>query len=286
MNTFRFPIRLILFFLLLSAPQFLSAQEGRDSTRVILDNTLIQPKGSFQFVPLELFPEKKTELPSYSSKLLEFPRNFTRKGEIRMPYQTNPAPLHRGDYRTGGVMKQFAHGAVFGSGGQTTLPGIGLFNNATIGYLHNFNDKWALELSANAMKINMTHITGQTFGTSGALLYRANERVSFKFFGTYDIGKSYGINTSSYGGTMSVDMSERFGMEMGAQRYYNSMRGHWETVPIVIPYFRVGNSKTKLGLDVGGIIYEILRETVFDKRGGGGGGGPTIAPPRLSLPIR
>ena len=43
----------------------------------------------------------------------------------------------------------------------------------------------------------------------------------------------------------------------------------------------------KLGLDVGGIIYEILRSAVFDNRGGGDfGGGPTIRPPKFSFPIK
>ena len=42
-----------------------------------------------------------------------------------------------------------------------------------------------------------------------------------------------------------------------------------------------------LGLDVGGIMYEILRNVVFDKRGGGDfGGGPTIRPPKFSFPIK
>ena len=89
------------------------------------------------------------------------------------------------------------------------------------------------------------------------------------------------MNTHRYGATMSVDMSDRFSMEVGAQRYYNAMRGRWETVPIVIPYYRF--EKFKLGLDVGGLIYEILREAVFDKQNSSG---PTLAPPRFSIPIR
>ena len=65
---------------------------------------------------------------------------------------------------------------------------------------------------------------------------------------------------------MSLDMSERFGMEVGVQRYYDAYRGRWETVPVVIPYYNF--DKFKLSLDVGGILYEILRNTVFDNRGG------------------
>ena len=78
----------------------------------------------------------------------------------------------------------------------------------------------------------MSHITGQAFSTSGAFLYHPSDRVTLKVFGSYDIGNSYGMSTHSYGATMSVDMSDRFGMEMGVQRYYDAMSGRWETVPV------------------------------------------------------
>ena len=71
-------------------------------------------------------------------------------------------------------------------------------------------------------------------------------------------------------------------MEFGVRRYYDTMRGRWETIPVVIPYFNIDD--LKLGLDVGGILYEILRNAMFDKKGWSGN--PTIAPPRFPLPIR
>ena len=89
------------------------------------------------------------------------------------------------------------------------------------------------------------------------------------------------MSTNVYGASMSFDMSERFGMEVGVQRYYDAMRGRWETVPIVIPYYRF--EKFTLGLDVGGLVYELLRDLVFDKRDNSG---PTIMPPRTPIPIR
>ena len=285
-NTSRLPVHLILFLLLISVPQLLFAQKEGDSTRIALDGLLTTPESQFQFAPLELnlFPKKTTQSPFYSPKQKNYLHEFSLKKVIRLPYQVNPSPRFQGDYRTGGVLKQFAHGEVFGSGGQATVPGIGLFNNASVGYRHQFNQKLALQMSVNAMKVNMSHITGQAFSTSGALLYNLSDGVTFKLFGSYDIGNSYGMSTNSYGATVSFDLSERFSMEMGAQRYYNSMRGRWETAPVVIPTFRIG--KSQIGFDVGGLIYEILRETVFEKRGSGGGGGATVAPPRLNLPIR
>lgn len=276
------PNSLGIIFLFISGLQLLSAQE--DSARFTLDSMLIKPKAAFQLPSVNLLPEK-TVYPLINPIQLGDLPSFSLKEELRIPYHINPSPLFRGDYSTGGVLRQFPHGAVFGSGSQTSLPGIGRFNNASLGYQHIFNDRLSLQLRANAMKINMSHITGQAFSTAGRLTYRASDRVAFNVFGSYDIGNSYGMSTNSYGATMSLDMSERFGMEVGAQRYYDAMRGGWQTVPVVIPYYRF--EKFKLGLDVGGIMYEILRNVVFDKRGGGDfGGGPTIRPPKFSFPIK
>ena len=276
-----FTIRLGLISLLISAPQLLCAQELNDSTRITLDGLSPMPKGILQVAPIKLSPKKTILNPLYSSKKLSGQMtDFTLKDEIRLPYQVNPSLLFKGDYRTSGIFKQFPHGALFGSGGQTSMAGIGRFNNATFGYQHIFSDKLSLEARVNAMKINMSHITGQAFSTSGTFFYRPSERVTLKFFGSYDIGNSYGMSSHNYGATMAFDMTERFGMEMGVQRYYDAMRGRWETVPVVIPYYRF--EKFNLGMDVGGILFEILRQTVFEKRGGGS---TTIAPPRLSIPV-
>ena len=232
-----------------------------------------------------MFPEKSTTYSLYSPGQLEHIPRFSLKRDISLPYQTNPSLLFRGDYSTGGVLHQFDHGALFGSGSQTSMAGIGRFNRASLGYQHIFNEQFELQVRANALKVNMSHITGQAFSTSGAFLYHPSDHVTFKVFGSYDIGNSYGMSTHSYGATMSVDMSDRFGMEMGVQRYYDAMSGRWETVPVMIPYYHF--DKFTLGLDVGGIIYEILRNAVFDKnRGIGGPSGPTIGPPRMHIPIR
>ena len=255
------PIHWGILILLIFIPQLLSAQENNDSIRIARDSVSMEPESVLQRSTLEIFPEKSTTYSLYPARQSEHMPRFSLKRDISLPYQTNPSLLFRGDYRTDGILHQFAHGAV---------------------YQHIFNEQFELQVRANAMKINMSHITGQAFSTSGAFLYHPSDRVTFKVFGSYDIGNSYGMSTHSYGATMSVDMSDRFGMEMGVQRYYDAMSGRWETVPVMIPYYHF--NKFTLGLDVGGILYEILRDVVFDKNRGIGG--PTIGPPRMHIPIR
>lgn len=280
------PIHIGWWLLLVSVPQLLSAQEYSDSKHTVRDSVSIKPESTFQLSPSDLFSKEIHTPPLYPAKsdpagsLGKF-QVTPREGAILLPYQTNPSLLFRGDYSTGGIWKQFPHGTLSGSGKQTSVPGIGRINNASLSYQHAFNQQLALQLSVDAMKMNKAHFTGQAFSTSGALLYRPAERVALKLFGTYDIGDPYGMSTHSYGATVAFDMSERFSLEMGVQRYYDAMRGRWETVPVMIPSYRF--EKFTLGLDIGGILYEILRSTVFDNQRSGS---PTITPPRFSIPIR
>ncbi len=273
-------IRLGVLFLLMYVPQALSAQE--DSVRIIREREQINPIDSFlPSSPVGLSSEEFDLPPSQPADEIGKPRNISLERALYLPYYTNPSPLFKGDYSTDGVIKRFPHGVLFGAGGQTSIPGIGRFNDASIGYRHAFNEKWMLELGANAMKINMDHITGQAFSTSGTLFYRPSERVTFKVFGSYDIGNTYGMGSKHYGASIAFDMSERFGMEVGVQRYYDARSGRWETSPVVIPYYRF--NKFTLGVDVGGIVHEILRNVVFDNKPRNN---PTFGPPRFPIPIR
>lgn len=200
---------------------------------------------------------------------------FSGEGMPVIPYYTDPSPMFRGDYRTGGVLFAAPGSVLYASGEQYTLPGIGRFNEASFGYGQQLHPRLLFRLDVSTTKVNMTHAVGQAFVTSGRLTYLLSDRVALNTFGAYAPGLTYGIYTHLYGGSVSFDVTDRFGMEVGVQRYYNSLRG-WETVPMVIPSYRF--DRFKLEMDVGGMLYQILRSSVFGKRERGG---PTIAPPRF-----
>lgn len=193
------------------------------------------------------------------------------------PYYTNPSPLFHGDFSTGGILYALPRRAFYGAGSQTTLPGIGVMNDALLGYTHRLNDALTFQIDLSATKMNMPFAVGQTFGTSGSLRYQVSDRVAFRVFGGYAVGHAYGLKSSHYGATMQVSMSDRFSMEMGVQRYYNSMSGRWETVPVVIPSYRF--NKATIGMDVGGLLYQLLHKVAFGREGMRMGN-PTIGPPR------
>lgn len=122
------PIRLGIFLLLYFVPQSLSAQENNDSTHILRNGASITPDDVLKQANINLFPEKSTTYSLYSPGQLEHIPRFSLKRDISLPYQTNPSLLFRGDYSTSGVLHQFDHGALFGSGSQTSMAGIGRFS--------------------------------------------------------------------------------------------------------------------------------------------------------------
>ncbi|MDE6799482.1 MAG: hypothetical protein K2P62_04310 [Phocaeicola sp.] len=266
--------------LLVFLPSVATAQE--DVKRVAGDSLRTGTAGEagIEFVSSDVgfvLPDKEAVCPSdgrlpVSDSLF----HLSLKKPLVPSYYINPSPLLRGDYNTGGILLRREKGAFYGAGGQATLPGIGIMNEASLGYVHQFNDQWSMQVGVDALKMNMPFAVGQSLGTSGVLMYRPSERIAFKVFGSYYRGSSYGMQSHSYGGSLTVGMSDRFSMEMGVRRHYNPLRGGWETVPIVAPCYKF--DKFDLGIDLGGILYELLHKVVIDKNRMNRGN-PTIGPP-------
>ena len=174
------------------------------------------------------------------------------------PIITNKNLMFLGDYNAGGLL--FPN--IYAAGSQESIPGIGVINKASFTYFTRLNQYFDIQASVGAAKYNINRV-GNAFDVSGMLTYHASDVLSFSVFGSYAGRTPFGIFDRRYGGTMGYKVSDKFRMEMGVQRVYDPYRGRWETVPIFIPSLKVG--KVELGLDVGGLVYEILRECVFDK---------------------
>lgn len=268
-------IRLILFGLAIACASEVWAQE--DSVRLPKDSTLLQGKS-------KLFPSMKPTIsedkPYYfpmAEPMRPLPK-FTlpkREPDLRLPYQENPSPMFKGDFSTGGPMAKWRTGMLDAKGNQITMPGLGRLNEAAFGFQQELNDRLALQATVNAIKLNMAYFTTQSFSLSGALVYRAQDHLWFTAFGSVSAGGFPNLSPYSYGGTMGFDITDRFSLELGVQRYYDATTGHWGMRPIVMPGYRFNNG-FKLELDVGPIIYEVIRSIVIDHKDRGGG--PTIRP--------
>ena len=269
-------LRPLLCILLLAGGVHVFAQQ-EDSLRVRRDSVPMVGKGHMLVSPDSL-SSVNAELPVIRHLPVRTPsssRLNLSQGPVA-PYSINPSPMFRGDYSTSGVWRRAGGGYLVGMGSQTSVPGIGRFNAAAFGWQKQLNDRLQLQLMADALKMNTAHFTGQSFGLSGQMVYQAQDRLYFRAFGGVDFGNFQGRPAYGVGGTMGIGFTERFGVELGAQSYYNSLTGRWEVLPVVAPYYKF--DKFKLQLDVGPILFEIIRGIIQDHRDGGRREGPTIMP--------
>lgn len=274
--------------LLLMTMLALNSWAQEDTLRVVHDSLqTFSAQGEASTVPFQVSVDERLDasfpqpLPSDSSIRFSF-----QKPSLILPYHTNPSPLFKGDYSTSGILFARPYGALIGAGSQTSLPGIGRSNDASLTYVHSLGSRWTFSVGMDVNKMHMNHFTGQSFGASGTLTYRASDRLAFNVFGGYNSGYVPGRQSYRYGGTVAWDMTDRFGMEVGVQRYYNPLYGRWETVPIAIPTYKFNNG-AKIGFDVGGMLYEIFRSASFNSSvKNGNRPNPTIVPERPRIEIR
>ena len=273
--------------LLLMGLLVLNGWAQEDTLRIIRDSLQMKPQGEALVSPIQTSAHERVDVPVSSSLPFDSSSlrlNLTRPSLI-IPYATNPSPLFLGDYSTSGILFAHRNGALVGAGGQTSIPGIGRSNDASLMYIHSLGSQWSFSVRLDANKMHMNHFTGQAFGASGTLSYQATDRLVFNVFGGYNSGYVPGRQSYRYGGTVAWDITERFGMEMGVQRYYNPLRGGWETVPIATPYYKFNNG-AKMGFDVGGLLYQIFHSVSFkNSMNSGARPNPTIVPqgPRIEI---
>lgn len=233
------------------------SQEIMFSDRMLINNNKI----NLSFSPSDIFNINGYNKPSLPIFTPDIPRiTYSFKPEYYPNFYVDKSSLHKGEYNVYGPIKRNRHGILYGTGQQNNLIGIGTVNNATIGYMHSINDKLSINMQLNAVKAVFPYYNNQSFGTSGSISYRLNDNIKFNAFGSYYITTSSPLRMYDYGASMSFDVTERFGTEMGIRRHYNSMYGKWETIPIVMPYYKF--NKIDLGIDVGGILYEVLNNWI------------------------
>lgn len=237
----------------------LHAQHGieRDTVRLRKDSLVSIPhKESISYgKAVNTLNPKEYEVHKPSGKVSGMNVDFKLYRPFYVPlYYTNPSPMFYGDYSTAGRILP----SLYGTGSQSTLPGLGRINRISFMYGWS-NDYFDVQAGVSATKYSLPYSVGQSFGAFGTLLYHPRERFHIKLFGSYSPDSRYGFNGTSYGTTVGYDVTDRFGVEVGVQRYYESQRG-WQTAPIAIPYYKF--NKLKFGIDMGGLLYEGIRNAV------------------------
>lgn len=204
------------------------------------------------------------------------------------------SPLHQGEYYTNGLIHQFSSNDIlWGSGGQNNLIGFGEINYGNVIYQKQLNGRLLIGAHLSAVTIRAPHMATNTFEGGINLSYQITDKLAFHAFGNYTFGETPPImgtlyTNSSFGGYFSIEMSERFGLGLGAQRYYDPTVGNWSTAPIVVPYYKI-NKKITIGMDIGGLIQELIKNAInkgSEENTTGGKFQGTIMPPKQRIPIR
>lgn len=191
---------------------------------------------------------------------------------------------------TPGVIASWGSGGIIGNTGMESMPGLMGKESGRITLVQHFG-RFSVTAYGSAEKYGYYNGLDRTVGFGGSISYRASDRVSITMFGSYysplrsPQGAVAGyVSVPRIGGYIDYSFNEHWGVEVGAQSYRSSHNGHWNTQPIVAPYYRI-NKHTKIGMDVGGILYNILYN---NNRGGNrhNRSNPTIPIPRMgTLPV-
>lgn len=168
-------------------------------------------------------------------------------------------------------------GPLSGFGGQAVYPGMMDVRSA---YLSLSGSVGMLDLNlwGEASQIGWFRNYSRRFGYGLNARLNFTERLSMTLFGTY-YTPMHGLSpamagfftTSRVGGYLSYDLSDHWGISVGAQTMRSDFDSRWRMQPIVMPYYRV-NKHVTVEVDLGGILYNAFIDN--------GSRNPTIRPPR------
>lgn len=182
-------------------------------------------------------------------------------------------------------------GVVYASGSASEYLGLSAIESGRIGVTQSFG-RFTLDMYGEAMKYGFYRHLAKSWGFGASLSYNMSDQVSVTLFGSYYTKPGYFhgspalpayVGVPNLGGYFDFSLGGRWGVQVGAQTYRSLTTGQWDAQPIVRPYYRL-NGNTEIGVDVGGIIYNILKSNKSSHLGGRVN--PTVGPPvGSSLPI-
>lgn len=180
---------------------------------------------------------------------------------------------------------------IWATGGSTQFAGMMGVESGQLNFAQRFG-QFDLTLFGAATKYGYYRGLTTSWGFGGNLTWHFHPDWSITVFGEYytpvtfrTAGAPFTINSPAMGGYRAVprfggyidrSLGAHWGIRVGAQAYRDYGNSNWELQPIVMPYYKF-NSKVSIGVDVGGILYQIL-----SSKAGWDSGNPTIAPPRAS----
>lgn len=184
------------------------------------------------------------------------------------------------------VISSWDNGAISVHGSTTHMPGLMGIERGRLNFGFSTGNI-TYNIYGEAVKYGYFNGLQTSYGIGADITYRFNDKLSLTLFGAYyspvransHAAAGY-FNSTNIGGYFDYSFSDKFGVQVGAQSYRSTLSRRWETQPIVKPYYRI-SSKASIGVDVGGIIYQLLKSNVG--KNSWGPQNPTIGPPVMKL---
>lgn len=266
---------------------FLAVLSARAQTEVADSSGMVSGPGS---VPSFMVPAGEGEISptaadSYLHSVMEYDR-------MMMPYRRlwNPARAIEVPY-SGPSLFSWPGGMVTASSSTVSMPGMMAVESGGLNFVGNYGP---VTLSAGVTAAKYGYFRGlqTSYGFNARIDYRINDRWSLTLFGSYYTNvhpltpamAGY-MNVPLFGGYASYNFSDHWGISVGAQANRSLVTNRWEAQPIVMPYYRF-NKDVSIGVDVGGILYNLLKDYVDDNNGRAYGPPPSPSGPPRPTPAR
>lgn len=182
------------------------------------------------------------------------------------------------------VIASWGNGGVWVSGGVAEAYGMAAVESGSLNVGQQVGNV-TFNAYAGAMKTAFFRGLSTQWVFGGSAHWQFAPRLGLTVFGSYATrgymrgmppGLAETLSVPKFGGYLTWDFSEHWGVDVGVSAQQNNL-GNWEARPMVAPYYRLGDAK--LQIDVGGIVYEMLRSRPSFH------GNPTMGPPKLNIPI-
>ncbi len=165
-------------------------------------------------------------------------------------------PLYPKDFDVSGIILPLYRGEISGRGYEQNWKGIGIANQVSVSYYQQLGQRFVVGSQLRVNKMRTSYFSDQFVGLSGVVGYQLNHRVHLKVFGDYTSYLPINMPSYAYGFSSAVDVTNRFGMELGVRRLYDPFGKQWETLPVVAPYYKF--KKMTIGMDVGEVLLHSL----------------------------
>lgn len=163
------------------------------------------------------------------------------------------------------------------SGSTSVMPGLMQIDSGSFGFKQSIGN-FSFYMRGMANKYGFFNGLHTQYGVSGNVLYQFSPNLSFTGYGTYYFGQppmmGNGLTmqpamigyykVSTFGGYISYQFNETFGVDVGAQAVQQFGTNKYQLEPIVTPTVKVG--KVKFGLPVGQILNGIIRSHIEERR--------------------